>query len=245
MMSTMTPRLLAIATAALLALGCGDDEPASWVDHDTDGAKILPLGDSITQGDAAHQSYRYPLWTMLVDEGVDFDFVGTCTGNYEGDPIWPAHHGLEFDRDHEGHWGWHAHQILDELPGWLEHYDPEIALLHAGTNDAFNEQPAEEIAAEIVEIIGVLRDDVPGIAVLLALPIPTAHELPDEILEDLSEELDELAGVHTSEESPIVVVDLRAGFDPDDLTHDGIHPNAAGEQLIAERWFEELVFLLD
>jgi lysophospholipase L1-like esterase len=228
------------AIAALLVCGCDDGE-APWVDHDTDGARILPLGDSITQGDAEHQSYRYPLWTMLVDEGLDFDLVGSRTGNHEGDPVWPDHHGFEFDRNHEGHWGWHADQLLDELPSWLELYDPQIVLLHAGTNDAFNEQPADEIAAELAEIIEVLRDDVPNVAVLLARPIPTASSATDEILEQLCDELDELVATLDSAEAPVVLVDLREGFDADEDTYDGIHPNEGGEQLIAERWFEALL----
>jgi lysophospholipase L1-like esterase len=241
-MRDLATRIPAIALLPLLLLACGDDEPDDpWIDDDTDGARILPLGDSITQGDADHVSYRYALWTMLVDEGLDFDFVGNQTGNHEGDPVWPDHQGLEFDRDHEGHWGWHADQLLDELPGWLEHYDPEVVLLHIGTNDAWNEQPASQIGEEIGEIIEVLRDDVPEVVVLLARPLPIAYPDVDAILGDLSDELDSVVAEHDTIESPIVLVDMREGFDADADTYDGIHPDEGGEQKMAERWLEALL----
>jgi len=243
---TTAARSLLTRTLVLILLGASppacapDDDGEPWVDQDTDGTRILPLGDSITQGDAEHLSYRYPLWAMLVDEGYEFDFVGSMTGNYQGDPVWPPHAGLEFDRDHEGHWGWHANQLLDGLSGWLESCDPQIVLLHAGTNDAFADQPAEQIAAELAEIVEVLRDDVPEVVILLARPLPTAWSEPDEILEDLGEELDALAATYGTEESPIEIVDMREGFDAESDTYDGIHPDEGGEQKMAERWYAAL-----
>lgn len=234
-------RTLSLALLAASIGACGDDDDDPWIDPVTDGARILPLGNSITQGDADHVSYRYVLWTMLVDEGFDFDFIGSMTGNYTGDPEWPDHQGYEFDRDHEGHWGWHANQLLEDLPVWLEEYDPEIVLLLAGTNDAFNDQPAEQIGAELAEIVEVLRDDNPEVTVLLARPIPTTWSEPDEILEDLDELLDDLVASLHSEESPVVLVDQREGFDADIDTYDGIHPNEIGEQKLAANWLEALI----
>jgi lysophospholipase L1-like esterase len=226
---------LLLLLAALLASACGDDDD-DWVDPDPEGVSILPLGDSITQGDSEHQSYRYPLWTMLVDGGHDFDFVGSLTDNYEGNPTWPDHTGLEFDRDHEGHWGWHANHVLDELPGWLAGYTPEIALVHLGSNDVFNDQPAAEIAAEIGEIVETLRDDNPQLVVLLAQLIPTSYAETNVAIEDLNQELEVVASEHQDEGSPIVLVDHWDGFDADLDTHDGIHPNESGEQKMAAKW---------
>lgn len=231
--------LPALCTAWLAA--CGDDDDEPWIDPDPGGTSILPLGDSITQGDAEHLSYRYALWTMLLEEGLDFDFVGTMTGNYTGDPEWPDYQGEEFDRDHEGHWGWHADQLLDDLPEWLEEYDPEIVLLHTGTNDALNDQPAAEIAAEVAEIIEVLRDDVPEVVVLLARPIPTVYDDADAILEQLGDELEDLSVEHSTEESPIVLVDVRSDIDAEDDLYDGLHPNESGEQKLAASWLEALL----
>src|SRR4051812_47069722 len=113
-----TPRhLLALG---LLATACGGSRSPAPARAPTRPLYILPLGDSFTQGrkgdgqpdtvscDAAVESYRYPLWKMLVDAGVDtqVDFVGSLVGGFEGDPPWPDYRGKRFDREHEGHWGW-------------------------------------------------------------------------------------------------------------------------------------------
>ncbi|RKY75945.1 SGNH hydrolase, partial [candidate division KSB1 bacterium] len=51
--------------------------------------KIMPLGDSITYGDSTG-GFRDDLHTLLSDEGVDFDFVGSLQS------------GTLPDRDNEG-----------------------------------------------------------------------------------------------------------------------------------------------
>jgi lysophospholipase L1-like esterase len=41
----------------------------------------------------------------------------------------------------------------------------------------------------------------------------------------------------TTAASPITVVDQWTGFDDDTDTYDGVHPDDAGNQKIAARWF--------
>lgn len=51
-----------------------------------------------------------------------------------------------------------------------------------------------------------------------------------------------LAGQST-QRSQIVVADLATGFSTADHTFDGTHPNALGEQLVADRFYEGLLRL--
>jgi len=47
--------------------------------------KILPLGDSITDGagyNPPYSSYRDELYDLLTNAGYDFEFVGTRSSNY-------------------------------------------------------------------------------------------------------------------------------------------------------------------
>jgi hypothetical protein len=74
----------------------------------------------------------------LTAAGHEFDFVGSTNEHFAGTPVYPND---DFDRDHEGHWGWRVDQILADLPGWLGSYTPDVALVHLGTNDAFQSQP--------------------------------------------------------------------------------------------------------
>lgn len=93
-----------------------------------------PLRKLITQADKTHLSYRFALWQKLRIENVRFDFIGTMNTNYGGNPAFPD---PAFDKDHEGHRGWRADQLLASLPSWLGGYTPDIVLLHVGTNDMF------------------------------------------------------------------------------------------------------------
>ena len=52
------------------------------------GLCILPLGNSITQADTSHDSYRYPLWKKLIDAqlGNTTRFTGSML-NFFGDEL--------------------------------------------------------------------------------------------------------------------------------------------------------------
>lgn len=59
------------------------------------GVRVMPLGDSITEGTQVPGGYRIGLWQRLSAAGYRVDFVGT---QFNG----PATLG---DHDHEGHPG--------------------------------------------------------------------------------------------------------------------------------------------
>jgi len=88
--------------------------------------RILPLGDSITNG--APYSYRFSLFNLLKGNGFNFYFVGTKNTN-------PAGYPGTWDTKHEGHNGASSKGINADLSSWLSVYTPDIALIHLGTND--------------------------------------------------------------------------------------------------------------
>ena len=160
------------------------DDQLIGVDHDgsdgwqlsfpTSGTyRIMPLGDSITQANSSHQSYRYPLWQSLIDDGYDFDLVGSTARNHNGNPSWPDYRGQSFDRDHEGHWGLRTDEVLSELSGWLNGYTPDIVLMHLGTNDLFQGQSISSTLNEVEDVIDTLRRDNSRVVVLVAELIPS------------------------------------------------------------------------
>lgn len=234
-----------------------------------DPITILPLGDSITQaeyvsGDASRQqaSYRAPLQQMLGD-AERYDFIGSQSNSCgdEGELPFP-----EFDPDHEGHWGWRADEILNgpdgdycggdagsgNLASWLSEYEaePAIVLLHVGTNDIIQALPAghsagvndlssaavEAIKEDIENIIGVLTSNStkPDFKVLLATIIPGT--LIREEAQAVNIEIQSIAATNSN----VVLVDQFTGFDPATQTYDQLHPNAAGEQHMASRWYTAL-----
>ncbi len=128
--------------------------------------RIMPLGDSITLGSSSGVadrdfwvSYRKALYDKLWAAGYVVDdeiFVGT--------PTWISGESVaDFDPDHEGHPGWRADEIVNgrigstegKLDEWLIAEEPNIVLLHIGTNDVAN---GNEDWNEIEDILVVIDD---------------------------------------------------------------------------------------
>ena len=251
-MRLIEPFLTKIATALVLfsasSIACADTDKV-W--------KILPLGDSITQAEINRASYRYPLWKKLVDSGIQFDLVGSMQKQQDkyskGEPPQPDYNGKAFDRDHEGHFAWAIEEIFigrdfdngsgsGKLQEWVQGYDADIVLIHLGTNDAFKRQSNKSSLKELEKVIGILRDDNPGVVVLLAKLIPTKRKPGDaKAVKSLNNAIPRLAKRLSTKESPVIVVDQFSGFDAAADTYDGVHPNESGEEKMAQVWFDAIM----
>ena len=73
---------------------------------------------------------------------------------------------------------------------------------------------------------------------LLAEVIPSDRSTGE--LAAYGRSLAELALVMSSDQAPIVSVDMRTDFFVSSDTYDGIHPNSSGEQKMASRWLAAL-----
>jgi lysophospholipase L1-like esterase len=198
----------------------------------------MPLGDSITQADAQHDSYRRPLWQMLTAAGYSVDFVGSQNQNHGGGP--PRQ---DFDRDHEGHWGWRADEILESLPEWAQATRPNVVLIHLGSNDVFQNQSQESTLSDLTAIIDEFRRVNPRVQILLAQIIPVANARQNERIRRLNPEIAALAARMSRDGSPVLAVDQFTGFDVETDTYDGVHPDLSGEVKMAQRFlsaFEKL-----
>ncbi|SHJ59590.1 repeat domain (List_Bact_rpt) [Hymenobacter daecheongensis DSM 21074] len=201
--------------------------------------KIMPFGASTTQGDANYNSYRRALWQKLQAGNYSVDFVGSQKGNYNAPTPNP-----DFDLDHEGHWGWLAGQLLVDAQSWAATYQPDIVLMHVGTNDMMIDNGIEDTKVEIGEIIDRLRLGQPNVTVLLAQLLPVAPSGPNSNITALNALLPQLAQQKSTAQSRILIVDQNTGFNPTTDTYDGIHLLAAGEAEMASRWYAALQPLL-
>lgn len=204
----------------------------------TSPIKIMAIGDSITQADSGHQSYRYPLWKKLVDTGIAFDMVGSMSGNFKGDPDWPDYKLMAFDRDHQGYWGFRVDEILTEIDSWLGQNTPDVALIHLGTNDIFQTQSVSGTLDELTQLIARFRVSNTQVTLLLAQVIPSKFHNAE--LDALNIGIADLVRILNTPESPIHLVDIGSGFDPEADTYDGVHPNESGEAKMADIWVEGL-----
>jgi hypothetical protein len=217
--------------------------------------RIMPLGDSITQGsssgvsDLSRQvSYRKALWDKLVVAGYDVDFVGSRNSGS----------ALFADGDHEGHPGWTDDEIVNgngvpaegTLEEWLAAHQPDVILLHIGTNGL---DPSPDQVEVILNVIDTYSTDT---WVILALIIkrscdPYAPPCPgDDDTTAFNDAVLFMANGRVSDK--IVVVDMEdgAGIDyrerPAGDMYDELHPfqYGIGYAKMADEWFSALEQIL-
>jgi acyl-CoA thioesterase I len=214
--------------------------------------KILCLGDSITEGFGGWASYRYPLWFDLVSNGLTINFVGPwtgyhiCTGAPDTTGYYPRYL-IDFDRDHAGYCGWRTDQIAAEITAVATAAQPDIVLIHLGTNDIGQLLAAgvNNADANLQLIIERLRTVRPNIIVLLAQVVPRVNHASSIYIAPLNAKIAAIAAQMTTATSPIYLVDQNSGFDVNSMMQfDGTHPNTAGEQRIADLWRATLLPIL-
>ncbi|WP_250004130.1 cellulose binding domain-containing protein [Actinoplanes sp. M2I2] len=193
--------------------------------------KIMALGDSITGSPGC---WRALLWQKLPASRVDF--VGTLPGQGCGFP---------YDGENEGHGGFLATTVADQdqLVGWLAASDPDVVLMHFGTNDVWSNRPAATILAAFTRLVAQMRAANPAMRILVAQIIPmNASNCADcaQRVVALNAAIPSWAAGLSTAASPITVVDQWTGFAPATDTYDGVHPNDAGNAKIADRWYPAL-----
>lgn len=202
--------------------------------------RVMPLGDSITGSPGC---WRALLWNQLQNDGyTNLDFVGSL----------PAQGcGVSHDGDNEGHGGILATNMADanQLVSWLDSSHPDIVLMHLGTNDVWSNRPTETILAAFSTLVEQMRAHNPAIKILVAqiIPMDSAQSCSScaQGVINLNNALPSWAASLSTSASPITVVDQWTAFSTSSHTYDGVHPNSAGDQLIADNWFDALSNLLD
>lgn len=194
--------------------------------------RIHIIGDSITESYAGRPSLRYHLDQHLTNANYAFDFVGHNSGVFGGAPLYP-----NFDQDHECYSGWQINHMLLDIDVWAQESQPDIAIIHLGTNDVIRNQPAAANIAEMELLIDILRGANPNVTVLVAQIIPIVGRA----VEPFNALLPGMCAAKDTPTSRVVAVDHYTPFDPAlHMLGDGLHPNNLGEQVMAQVWFDAL-----
>lgn len=229
--------------------------------------RIMCVGDSITGGyglpGAFHASYRYPLWFDLQSMDYNVEFVGPfndfegpdCTGGQPG-LLYPLYNDPAFQggRHHAAICAADTLQIRNEIQGWINKCQPELVLIHVGGRDVGVSGAAgvDSADANLRTIIDIIRTVQPTTRILLAQITPLAiyssfGSCNSPLVRWLNERIARLVSDKNQESNypPIILVDQYTGFDlPSMMQADGIHPNTAGEQRMADVWREALTDVL-
>jgi len=189
--------------------------------------KIMPLGDSITVGLPMVDpvGYRQKLYLDLTNAGFSVVFVGNQSDG---------------GSDHEGHGGWGAEQIRDNVYAFLEANPADIVLLHIGTNDISGENE------NVTEVEGILNsidqyeiDHNENVTVILArIILRTDNGAKNETTKAFNNEVEDMARARIANGDDIIIVDMENALTyPDDMA-DSLHPNAVGYEKMADVWYD-------
>jgi len=169
---------------------------------------ILVFGDSLSDGFMLQRSEAYPalLAKKLQAAGLNFQVTNASAsgGTTQG--------GLE------------------RLPPHLNHRI-DIFILELGINDAFRALPVEHIQNNLQQIIDKVKARNPNVRVVI-----TGMQLPnyatDDYVSAFGKMFAELATMNNAALVPYLLQGVAG--DPSLNLPDGIHPNAAGQKILAE-----------
>ena len=192
--------------------------------------RILPLGDSITDGYSVPGGYRAPLLQLCTNAGYTVCFLGTQTNN--GVP------GIG-NANHEGHSGFRIDEIAAGIPGWLDSVDdPDVILLLLGTNDYGQNHDPDQAIDRLDQLITRIVTLRPSARLIVANLLqrtdnPAAN---DAIQREFNPYVPEVVARHEALGQRVWFLDLRRALTPGDLV-DGLHPNQLGYNKMAACWF--------
>jgi len=183
--------------------------------------------------------YRDDLSLMLQNEGINFDMVGS------------KNDGTGFYPHHEGHSGYRADEILDNLNNWLRLNPPDIVLLHIGTNDISQGESNESTIVEIENILDTIHNRNRNTIILFCNLIPRFddYENRPQRTEDLNLLIYNLFTEKKAIGWDIHFVDQNNAIKQNpnwtaEWMDDYVHPNDAGYHVMAETFFQVLLPLL-
>jgi acyl-CoA thioesterase-1 len=169
---------------------------------------MLVLGDSLSQGFGLTPSEAYPmlLAKKLRVAGLNFQITNASAagGTTEG--------GLE------------------RLPAHLKR-KIDIFIVELGINDAFRGVPVDQIQKNLQQIIDKVKARNPRVRVVVA-----GMQLPNYAADDYVSAFGEMFADLAAKNGAALVPYLLQGVagDPSMNLSDGIHPNAAGQKILAE-----------
>lgn len=209
----------------------------------TGSCKIMPFGDSITQGYNVAGGYRAPLLHLALAAEREITFVGSAN-----DYSVPTVDGVTFPRNHEGHGGYtiEGNMGISQFVGTsIPNYKPHIITLMIGTNDINGNNNVSDAPNRLGKLLDAIFMRDANILVVLAQIVPTRSDGTNNVVKTYNAALPNLVSTRVAKGQHIVLVDIYAAFTKDanykqSLLADNLHPSQAGYNLMADVWFQAL-----
>lgn len=225
----------------------------------------MVLGDSFASGMQDDYTWRWRLARHLAGTGTPAEFVGPHRGTFSmyEDPVLlalvegrPPPTGPEaanpmtgpyredsFEGGHCARPGWTAHAAKAVVREHVAAEQPDFLLVQLGFNDLAMVGPPDQALRDLGTIVAEARAAAPELTILIATVAATAtwgNQWFRESIADLNRRLPAAVRSWSTGRSPVALVDLRGRFDPAADTYDEVHPNAAGELVMAAAFADAL-----
>ena len=204
--------------------------------------KIMPLGDSITEGWNGTEGvggYRTSLYSDLVNNGFHVDFVGS------------QKNGTGLDNDNEGHVAYSTAEIMDDVTGWLMSNPADVVLLHIGTNDI---QTTQNVSLIVTKVEGILdnidqwgSNNGRNVTVVIARIILRSDSVSwNTTTKSYNDALQAMVSTRIANGHRLIMVDMEHAltYPTDLIIADGVHPTPIGYEKMATVWYNALTSLL-
>ncbi len=196
--------------------------------------KVMPLGDSLTDGYELPGGYRTNLWSRVTADNLTLDFVGS---NSSGPAELP-------DKDNEGHPGWRIDQIAASVNAWLSTYDPDDILLLIGTNDVLQNFDLPNAPARLGALIDQISAQLPQANIVVG-SIPPINISPyGDWAQQYDAAIPAVINQRIAQGEHVSFVDINPAISLSDLYTDGIHMVESGNTKMAGVWYSRLNVLL-
>lgn len=252
-------KFVAGLTASILTV-CMIPSMLTFSEEETKKLRIMPLGDSITDGFTGQPEggYRVTLWNLLKENGYtdNIDFVGP---NGLDSTVWDSNGS---DLNHAGYSGYAIADIPNQRTGiynfseWLmENYPADVVMLQIGTNDIIS-SALDGMDERLELLIDTVLTYIPEDGLLFVSTVPymdadvttytdayTVEEM-DKAVDDYNAQIREIVSRKKAEGKPIAQADINSVLTKEDLL-DGVHPSATGYEKMGKYWYQQLTEYID
>lgn len=191
--------------------------------------RILPLGDSLTKGQALHGTigaYRGHLYTMLTNRGYNVDYVGTQIKTSVG----------LADKEHEGVGGITISSVSERIGDILKEIEvPDIILLHVGTNDFGKDIDIFTAVDRYEKLITKISRISPTSNIIATSLLVRSDEVYDQIQRLFNNFIEDTILQQAAKGVKVTYLDMNKIVKKEQLV-DGIHPNYEGYRDMATAW---------
>jgi lysophospholipase L1-like esterase len=208
--------------------GCASPKPS--------GHRVMPLGDSITNGDGSPGGWRVKYWDLAAGANPGLDFTGSLSNGPASLP----------DKQHEGHSG----KRIDELRSllgthqWVKNYEPDLVLVMAGANDLIQKYDLEHAHERMKGLVLEIHQQHPAAWIVVATTTVINEVGAESRAQAFNAKLPAVIGQLAAQCIPVELVDMHPVLTVGDLDAGGVHPTAAGYDKLGKAWFEATKALL-